>query len=83
MHTGHSSPTVTAFNGYFRQLVASTLESDDTIIGGEGIVVQVDETKMGKRKYNRGHRVEGAWVIVGVEITEERRVFAEVVSDRS
>jgi hypothetical protein len=27
--------------------VTSTLETDDTIIGGEGIVIQIDETKMG------------------------------------
>jgi transposase-like protein len=59
------------------------LDSDDTLIGGQGIVVQVDETKMGKRKHHRGHRVDGAWVIVGVELTENRRVFAEVVEDRS
>ena len=31
----------------------------DHSIGGEGIVVEIDETKMGKRKYNRGHMVEG------------------------
>jgi hypothetical protein len=43
----------------------------------------MDETKMGKRKFKRGYRVEGAWVIVGIELTEERRVFAEVVPDRS
>ena len=28
-------------------------------VEGEGIVDEVDETKMGKRKYNKGHRVEG------------------------
>ena len=82
-HTGHSAHTVSSYNGFFRQLVASTLDSDDMIIGGAGIVVQVDETKMGRRKYNKGHRVEGAWVIVGVELTDERRVFAEVMEDRS
>ena len=45
--TNHSSKTVTAYCLYFRQLVASTLESDDEVIGGDGIVIQVDETKMG------------------------------------
>jgi transposase-like protein len=82
-HTGHNTETVTAYKKHLRQLVIETLETDDTIIGGEGVVVQIDETKFGKRKYNRGHRVDGAWSIVGVEITDERRVFAEVVENRS
>ena len=82
--TGNSAHTVSAYKRFFRQLVTSMLDDDDTIIGGPGIVVEVDETKMGKRKYNRGHRVDGAWVIVGVEVgTSERGVFAEVVVDRS
>ena len=83
LHTGHSSNTITDYLGYFRGLVSETIDSDDMIIGGQGVVVQVDETKIGKRKYHRGHRVEGAWVIVGVELTEQRLVFAEVVANRS
>jgi hypothetical protein len=80
---GHSTATVSAYRVYFRDLVSNMLETDDMIIGGPGIQVQVDETKFGKRKYHRGHRVDGAWVLVGVEKTEERLVFAEVVADRS
>ena len=38
----------------------------DPSIGGEGIVAEVDETKMGKRKYNKGHRVEGKFFYVFV-----------------
>ena len=82
-HTGHSEHTITSYMKYFRQLVGEAADSDDTIIGGEGVIVEVDETKIGKRKYNRGHRVNGAWVIVGVERTNERLLFAEVVQDRS
>lgn len=82
-HTDHSPNTVSAYRQYFRELVANMLDTDDTVIGGPGVEVQVDETKFGKRKYHRGHRVEGAWVIVGVEKTAERRCFAEVVADRS
>lgn len=37
----------------------------------------------GKRKYNRGHQVEGVWVIGGVERTAERKMFAVSVNDRS
>jgi len=82
-HTGHTAHTVSAYNGFFRQLVTSMLDSEDTVIGGPGVVIQVDETKMGQRKFHRGHRVAGAWVLVGVEESAERRMFAEVVADRS
>ena len=65
--TGFSKPTVTKFLEYFRQLVGCHLDTDDMIIGGEGIIVEIDESKFGKRKYHRGHQVEGVWVIGGVE----------------
>lgn len=83
MHTGHSEHTVAAYLRHLRQLISETLENDDTLVGGRGVVVQVDETKLGKRKYHRGHRVEGAWVVAGVELTDRRAVFAEVVENRS
>uniref|UniRef100_A0A915ELM4 ISXO2-like transposase domain-containing protein n=1 Tax=Ditylenchus dipsaci TaxID=166011 RepID=A0A915ELM4_9BILA len=35
-------------------------------IGGPGDVVEIDESKFGKRKYHRGHRVEGSWVFEGI-----------------
>jgi len=82
IQTGHSKPTVSAYRNFFRQLVSEMIETDDCMIGGPGVIVQIDETKMGKRKYHRGHRVDGAWVLVGVESTVERLVFAEVVPDR-
>jgi hypothetical protein len=28
--------------------------------------VEIDETKMGKMKYGRGHPVRGVWVVVAV-----------------
>lgn len=80
---GCSSATATAFSGHYRQLVADSLEPEDFVVGGQGIVVEVDECKLGKRKYDRGHPVEGVWVLGGVEKTPERRVFLIPVPDRS
>ena len=45
--TGHSEGTITAFFSHFRILVGSMLDEDDGLIGGEGVEVQVDETKLG------------------------------------
>jgi transposase-like protein len=83
MHLGHSGNTICSYYKYYRQLVEQSLDFDNTIIGGEGIEVDIDETKLGRRKYHRGHRVEGVWIVGGVERTPERRVFLVPVTDRS
>ncbi|EIE79101.1 hypothetical protein RO3G_03806 [Rhizopus delemar RA 99-880] len=50
---------------------------------GQPIVVEIDESKFGKRKYNKGKRVDGVWVVGGVERTPERKVFLLTVPDRN
>lgn len=82
-YTGHSSNTVCAYFSHFRQLVSSAISEESKVIGGEGIVVEVDETKLGKRKYNRGHRVDGVWVVVGIERIPNGNIFLIPVQDRS
>ena len=48
------------------------VEEGDMMIGGPGIVVEIDESKFGKKKYHRGHPVEGVWDLGGVERTADR-----------
>ena len=83
--TGHSPNTITDYIQFYRELVCATLddEESDAMIGGPGIRVQVDESKFGKVKYHRGHRVDGVWVIGGVEETEERRMFLKRIRVRN
>jgi transposase-like protein len=52
-------------------------------LDGPGVIVEIDESKFGKRKYNRGHSVEGVWVVGGVERTPERRCFMMTVPNRN
>jgi hypothetical protein len=37
------------------------------MLGGEGMIVEVYETKFGKLKFHRGRRVDGFWVFGIVE----------------
>jgi transposase-like protein len=81
--TSCDSKSVQAFHEHFRQLVGSALREEDCIVGGDGIIVEVDESKFSKRKYHRGHAVDGAWILGGVERTAEKRIFLVQVPDRS
>jgi len=53
----------------------------DCKIGGPGIIVQIDEALIGRRKYNRGRVIPGTWVIGMIDGAGELRL--EVAPDRS
>ncbi|KCZ77052.1 hypothetical protein H311_01944, partial [Anncaliia algerae PRA109] len=53
------------------------------IIGGSDVIIEADESKFGRRKYNKGHKVEGVWVFGCVERTTERRIFLAEVAKRN
>ncbi len=51
-------------------------------IGGPGKIVEIDESKFGKRKYNRGRVTDGHWVFGGIE-RGTSNAFMVVVPDRT
>lgn len=77
-----SSGSVCKWTKRVRRMCAEKICREERNIGGKEVIVEVDETKMGKRKYNRGHRVEGVWVIVGIERREGKAFFAVDVEKR-
>ncbi|KAG0436766.1 hypothetical protein DMUE_4066 [Dictyocoela muelleri] len=52
-------------------------------IGGEVVIVEIDESKFGKRKYHEGHRVEGVWVLGKVERFGDRRIILVNIENRN
>ena len=44
------SHTVCSFQKYFRYLVTDALDIEDSFIGDDNIVVEIDETRLGKGK---------------------------------
>jgi len=55
--------------------------NNNIILGGPNKIVEIDESKFGRRKYHRGHRVEGQWIFGGVE-RETGNVFLIPVEKR-
>ncbi|GFW08984.1 putative isxo2-like transposase domain protein [Trichonephila clavipes] len=65
------------------------------MLGGLDVIVEIDESMFGKRKYNRGKRVKGTWVFGGIESHQNKgllqvppilhlnQCFFHVVKDRS
>ncbi|KCZ78106.1 hypothetical protein H311_00871 [Anncaliia algerae PRA109] len=66
-----------------REKTVEKYYSDLEQIGGDDIIVEVDEAKFGKRKYYRGHRVEKVWVFDVVEGIVEKKSVSIVVENRS
>ncbi|XP_076106327.1 uncharacterized protein LOC143074994 [Mytilus galloprovincialis] len=70
--------TIVAWYNYCREVCIEILEIDSEKIGGENVIVEIDESKFGKRKYHKGRRVEGQWVFGGIERDSKKSFFASV-----
>uniref|UniRef100_A0A1I8BKJ9 Transposase n=1 Tax=Meloidogyne hapla TaxID=6305 RepID=A0A1I8BKJ9_MELHA len=65
-----STGTVSDWFNYSRELICDDFLSQQEFrgkIGGVNCIVQVDETKIGRRKYHKGRHVEGAWLVGLIE----------------
>jgi len=54
--------TAVNWASFCREVIYNALILNKQNLGGLGIEVEIDESKFGRRKYYKGHRVEGQWV---------------------
>ena len=59
--------TVIDWSRYCRELCVFYYENIVSVIGGEGKTVELDETVVVKRKYNRGRMLAAGWLFGGIE----------------
>ena len=75
MHASSSASLLT--NRYLFQ-------EEQGLIGGPGVIVQIDESKLGHRKYNRGRWLEGWWIFGAIQDgSEDFRVIVCPNNERS
>ena len=77
-----SRKTVIKWSIFFRESCFTVMIENSECIGGNGVEVEIDESKFGKRKYYRGHHVEGQWVFGGREKYDKSKVFMVPVKNR-
>lgn len=77
-----SSETVSDYKHYCREICYNIVaDNSENAIGGPGKIVEIDESKFGKTKYEVGRRIEGQWVFGGI-CRQDRTVFLECVESR-
>ncbi|KYM95849.1 hypothetical protein ALC62_13500 [Cyphomyrmex costatus] len=83
VETGIASPTtiVDWFN-FCREVCVFWPEKHSQKLGGPDCTVEINEAKIGKRKYNRGRLVKGQWIFGGYEQVS-KKVFVVPVENRT
>lgn len=77
-----SASSVTDWSNFAREVCSYYFVINPIMIGGEGHIVEIDEAKVGKRKYNRGRVIEGQWVFGGID-RSSKKFFVVAVPDRT
>ena len=67
-----SSSILADYGRYARQVVINAIDEKKEVIGGPQVIVEVDESKFSRRKYNKGHHMaRKKWVFGGMGRTPE------------
>jgi transposase-like protein len=78
VEVGVAEHTAADWASFCREVCGLFLRNKSEKIGGPGKIVEIDESKFGKRKYHRGRPVDGQWVFGGIERGSKRSFFAVV-----
>lgn len=73
-----TSHTVCDWHAFMREVCVEVCLKMNEPIGGPGQIVEINESKLAKRKFNRGRSVDGKWVFGGVERGSTRCFFKAV-----
>nr|XP_034193073.1 uncharacterized protein LOC117610143 [Osmia lignaria] len=78
-----SSSTAVDWTNFCRELMYEWLIKDENQIGGDVIVVEIDEAKFGRQKYNRGRVIQGQWIFGAIERHSKKFFVVPIASRKS
>ncbi|KAK3852955.1 hypothetical protein Pcinc_040477 [Petrolisthes cinctipes] len=78
---GLSNKTICDWASFCREVLIEWSVKRQGKIGGKDMIVEIDESKFGKQKYNVGRIVEGQWVFGGI-CRETKSTFLVPVEKR-
>lgn len=67
--------TVTEWSQFCRDVCLEVCVDDSDVIGGQGVIVEVDESKFLRRKFSHSQEVKGNWIYCGVEKMSKKSFF--------
>ena len=73
-----SSRTFVDWSSFCREVCMEWAAERSHKLGGPGKIVEIDEAKFGKRKYHRGRKIEGQWILGGVERDSKKSFYVPV-----
>lgn len=76
-----SEKTIIDWYSFIREVIVESMEEINVKIGGIGLTVELDETVIARRKYNRGRIAETQWLVGGV-CRETKEMFFRRVENR-
>ncbi|KYN05769.1 hypothetical protein ALC62_03248 [Cyphomyrmex costatus] len=77
-----SDKSVVDWISFCREVCVYWAKKNSTKLGGPNSIVEIDEAKIGKRKYNRGRIIDGKWIFGGYE-RDTKKIFLVPVADRT
>ena len=63
-----SEPIICRWPEFLRHIILDSMMFNLEKLGGTGKIVEIDESKFGRRKYHWGHHVDGQWIFGGYEV---------------
>ncbi|XP_011701566.1 PREDICTED: uncharacterized protein LOC105458165 [Wasmannia auropunctata] len=80
--TGVSLPSLVHWFNFCREVCVIWTAEHSQKLGGPGRTVEIDEAKIGRRKYNYSRFIQSNWVFGGFE-RESKKIFIAPVQERT